>query len=635
MKEHHDCCNTILVVDDTPANLEIILELLSSFGYDICTVNSGERALKLLQTYCPDLILLDVQMPGMDGFETCRRIKANVDTANIPIMFLTVFSDTEKIITGFSLGAVDYITKPFKDAELLARVRTHLQLHSLTQNLEQRVLERTAELKALEARQRKLFDASPIGLALLSMNGSLVDVNAAYAAIIGRTIPETLTLSSWDIIPSSYHADEQLQLENLKKTGRGGPYQKEYLHKDGHLVPVRLSSIIVEQDGESFIWSSVEDISDRKEAELLIQRHLRTIEASIDGISILRGERYVFLNKSQLALFGYDHPDEILGKSWHPLYQDDEIERLEQEVFPHVRQQGHWRGETLGKRRDGTLVPAEISLTLTPGGDIIQVCRDISERRRHEAERQHNEARIRQSLAQLEASNYELESFAYSISHDLRAPLRAINGFSQSLLEDYAGLFDEEGQYFFDRIRVNSNRMGDLIDDLLRLSRVSRSDLHYTTVDLSALANEVLHDLQASEPDRQVEIIVQPGAIVIADAALMRVVMVNLLQNAWKFTRHHPTARIEFGVLPRDSPASSTPIYFIKDDGAGFNMTYSNKLFGVFQRLHSINEFPGTGIGLASVRRAIHRHGGKVWAEAAVEQGTTLFFTMPIQPKDI
>lgn len=276
-----DGCQTILVVDDTPANLEVVMGLLSSEGYTVYAAASGQRALKQLQIGRPDLILLDIQMPGMDGLETCQKIKANVDTASIPIIFITAFSDAEKISQGFSIGAVDYITKPFQEAELLARVRTHLQLYSFSQSLEQRVLARTAELKNLEARQRRLFETSPIGLALCRMDGSLIDVNVAYAAIIGHTINETLKLNYWKLTPEAYMADAMLQLEQLEKTGRYGPCEKEYLHKDGHLVSVRLSGIIINQNGENFIWSSVEDISDRKVYEKRLETtNLELIRAS-------------------------------------------------------------------------------------------------------------------------------------------------------------------------------------------------------------------------------------------------------------------------------------------------------------------------------------------------------------------
>jgi PAS domain S-box-containing protein len=240
-------------------------------------------------------------------------------------------------------------------------------------------------------------------------------------------------------------------------------------------------------------------------------------------------------------------------------------------------------------------------------------------------DRKQAERHLLRTSAQLEASNRELEAFAYSVSHDLRGPLRAIDGFSMALLEDCGDQFDADGRDYLDRIRRNVNRMGLLIDDLLRLSRVSRSEIQYGTVNLSVLVQEQLEDLQASEPGRQVTVVIAPAAIVSADATLMRVVLTNLLQNAWKFTSHHATARIEFGVLQGGEELT----YFVRDDGAGFDMAYDNMLFGVFQRLHNTHEFPGTGIGLATVQRAIHRHGGRVWAEAAVEQGATIYFTVP------
>ena len=240
-------------------------------------------------------------------------------------------------------------------------------------------------------------------------------------------------------------------------------------------------------------------------------------------------------------------------------------------------------------------------------------------------ERKQAELKLLQTTAQLEASNRELEAFAYSVSHDLRSPLRAIDGFSKALLEDYGEQFDDEGKDYFDRIRHNVKRMGMLIDDLLDLSRVSRSEMQYGAVNLSALVQEQTNEFQALEPERQVEFVVAPEAIVSADLTLMQVVISNLLENSWKFTSHHAIARIEFGMIERDEQF----VYFIRDDGAGFDMTYSSLLFGVFQRLHNTNEFPGTGIGLATVQRAVHRHGGQIWAEAAVEQGATIYFTIP------
>jgi len=239
------------------------------------------------------------------------------------------------------------------------------------------------------------------------------------------------------------------------------------------------------------------------------------------------------------------------------------------------------------------------------------------------------ETKLMQTTTQLAASNRELEAFAYSVSHDLRSPLRAIDGFSKILVEDYGDKFDDDAKDYFDRIRSNVARMGDLIEDLLRLSRVSRSEMQYKNVNLSMLVREQCDELQTISPARKVEIAIAPNICVSADLTLMRVVIGNLIQNAWKFTSHHPTARIEFGVISSEQQQDRQLTYFVRDDGAGFDINYAKMLFGVFQRLHDTNEFAGTGIGLATVQRAIHRHGGRVWAEGAIEQGATIYFTVP------
>ena len=235
---------------------------------------------------------------------------------------------------------------------------------------------------------------------------------------------------------------------------------------------------------------------------------------------------------------------------------------------------------------------------------------------------------LQRAIIELQAVNRELEAFSYSVSHDLRAPLRSIDGFSQALLEDYCNILDPTGQNFLQRIRGATQRMGQLIDDLLNLSRVTRSEMHLELVDLSLLASNICTELHHSQPERQVEFIIQPGLLAEGDTRLLRVILINLLNNAWKFTSKHPQTRIEFGASQSES---GVPVYFVRDDGAGFDMAYANKLFGPFQRLHSMNEFPGNGIGLATVQRIVHRHGGRVWAEGAVEQGATFYFTLVLE----
>jgi light-regulated signal transduction histidine kinase (bacteriophytochrome) len=254
--------------------------------------------------------------------------------------------------------------------------------------------------------------------------------------------------------------------------------------------------------------------------------------------------------------------------------------------------------------------------------------REIERRREVEIQiRQLNEdleRRVRERTAQLETSNQELEAFAYSVSHDLRAPLRSINGFSQALIEDCGVSLEGICIDYLNRIRAASQRMAELIDDLLHLSRLTRSEMHRTHVNLSDIAGEILDELRAGEPERRIEVSVAPQVEVEGDARLLRVAMENLLSNAWKFTCERDTARICFGVTEIEGQR----VCFVQDNGAGFNMEYADKLFTAFQRLHATTEFEGTGIGLATVQRIIHRHGGKIWAEGEVGRGATFYFTL-------
>ncbi len=273
-------------------------------------------------------------------------------------------------------------------------------------------------------------------------------------------------------------------------------------------------------------------------------------------------------------------------------------------------------------RKDGSRFWANVVITALhdEGGKLRgfgKVTRDMTERKKIE-----EEVRIRN--AQLEAANKELEAFSYSVSHDLRAPLRAIDGFSLAVLEDYQDKVDAEGKTHLQRIRAAARRMSQLIDDMLQLAHIARAEMVRDKVNLSRLAQEIASQLQASDPKRQATFVIQPDLMVEGDRALLRVVLQNLLDNAWKFTGHQPHARIEFGIQKQ----GSEQVYFVRDNGAGFEMQHAGKLFGVFQRLHRESEFPGTGVGLATVQRIIHRHGGRIWAEGATGQGATFYFVL-------
>jgi PAS domain S-box-containing protein len=327
-------------------------------------------------------------------------------------------------------------------------------------------------------------------------------------------------------------------------------------------------------------------------------------------------------NAGAERIFGYTE-QEIIGKPTTVLCPPDLASEFAA-ILGKVRQgESIAQGETMRLRKDGTIFPASVSVSpiWSEDGTLIgasSITRDITEVRKQAD-------RLVAANQNLLDANKNLESFTYSVSHDLRAPLRALSGFSEALLEDYGDVLDEQGQEYARRIRAASEQMATLIDDLLHLSRVARAELHTQWVDLGTEAARIAEELQNHEPDRNVHFAIQRPVRVWADRILIRTVLQNLLGNAWKFTSGQDEASIEFGTRPT---GDGTICCYVRDNGAGFDPQYVGKLFTPFQRLHTTREFPGTGVGLASVQAIVDRHGGHAWAEGAVGEGATFFFTL-------
>ena len=336
------------------------------------------------------------------------------------------------------------------------------------------------------------------------------------------------------------------------------------------------------------------------------------------------------VNLEAERLFGHSR-DELVGKSVEILVPSrfrSSHPRLRAGFFGDPRARAMGAGRDLhGLRKDGTEFPVEIGLnpiSTENGLFVVSTIVDMTERRRQtEALRKSNET-LQRNYLELTALNRELEAFSYSVSHDLRGPLRSMDGFSLALLEDYGDKLDDEGRDFLNRIRASSQRMGHLIDDLLRLSGVTRTELKLQPMNLSEIAHDIARSLDLQKNGHAVRWLIEDNVTMCADVNLMRIAMQNLLDNAWKFTGKTPEATIRVGMQKRDG----LEVFFVADNGAGFDMAYADRLFGAFQRLHHMDDFPGTGIGLAIVQRIVGRHNGTLWAEAREGKGATFFFTL-------
>jgi PAS domain S-box-containing protein len=441
-------------------------------------------------------------------------------------------------------------------------------------------------------------------------------------------------------------AERQKRVDELLTTGAIRDAELTLRRRDGGITVARYNAEMIDVAGRPCILSVLRDVTDRVRAERALgeseEKFSKAFHVSPNAITItdIESGRFVDVNEGYTRLFGFLR-SEVLGRTALEvgMWQDPE-ERAA--LMAELKENGSIRDHLIHvKNRSGqpfTMLFSSDRIELGGRPHFVTVGQDITAR--VEAERALRaseetlrrlnielEQRVADRTAELTAANAELESFSYSVSHDLRSPLRAIDGFSKALKEDFGEQLGEEGQDYLRRVRAASQRMGQLIDDLLQLSRAARMEMHRESVNLSEIASEIAAELRERQPEPTVDFECASGLLALADPALSRIVLENLLHNAWKYTRKKASPRVELGrIATAERPGEA--VFFVRDNGAGFDMRYSSKLFSPFQRLHPTSEFEGTGIGLATVRRIATRHGGRVWAESVVGEGTIVYFTL-------
>lgn len=703
----------ILVVEDSLTQAERLKHILEKNGHHVSVAHNGKEALTMMRQHKPTVVVTDIVMPEMDGYQFCSQVKKDEDLKMIPVILLTSLSAPVDVVKGLECGADNFIFKPYDEEYLLARIAymlanrrlrdgesaqmgleiffggrkffitsdrlqilnlllatydaalqknrelstTRDELSKLSQSLEIKVKERTAALEEEVAERKRaeqaLLQTEELYRRAIAGAGAVPyasDVKSKSHVFIGSGIqqligyfPEEVTSDLWNrIIQESIMLGEATGLSKEEAFERAlkGEIQHwrcdmRVITRDGKSRWISDASVqTIDESGWTGAMGILQDITERKQMEEVCEHFAAIVRSSDDAIISKNLEGTITSwNPGAERLFGYS-AEEAIGQSLRMLIPPN---RLHEEVEILVKIKRGERidhFETVRLRKDGRSI--DISQTISPlkdsNGAIIgasQIARDITERKRSEKEiqdlNQKLEQRVLERTAQLQAANEELGAFSYSVSHDLRAPLRHIEGFLGLLEKRTSTTLDEKSREFLDTIAASTRQMSCLIDDLLNFSRMGRKKMMQNVVEPDALVQNVIRDLQPETGERQIYWRVASLPPIQADPAMMRQVFFNLLANAAKYTRTRTTAEIDIGI----QEAPNELVFFVRDNGVGFDSQYANKLFGVFQRLHRAEDFEGTGIGLANVRRIITRHGGRTWAESKEGEGATFYFSLP------
>ncbi len=636
----------ILIADDSAALRRMTAHALAPAGFEIVEAENGAACLQLAQAQRPDLILLDVMMPDMDGVETCRRLKADPATADIPVILLSNFSTgTLEQATGLEVGADGYIARPISNREMVARVEARLRVKRAEDALRATSAQLQAALAARQAAEdalrgsvqqyRELVDLAQEGIWAIDADARTTYVNPRMAEMLGYTAEEMLGRPLYDFADAT---GQQTIIRNLERRKQGIREQHDFrfVPKAGPPIETLVSTTpLLDANGAyTGAIAVITDVTERQHAEARLQRERKLLFTLIDNmpdfIYVKDAEaRFLIANRTLVRLVGAAGPADLLGKSDADFFSPDLAERYIADDLAVIRS-----GQPLIGREEPALTPSGARgwqiTTKAPLRDeagqvigLVGIGRDITARKQAADERQ-------ELLTQLARSNADLQQFAYIASHDLQEPLHMVASFLGLLKERYGGQLDRDADEFIGFAVDGAERMQRLIDDLLEYSRFSTRRQPFALTDCNQIFQETLCGLQLAIADAVATVTSDPLPMVVADRSQMGELLLNLIGNALKYHGDRPpvvhvAAHETFEV----SETLKVWEFAVRDNGIGIAPVDQGRIFGMFQRLHSRSEYEGTGIGLAVCKKIVERYGGRIWVESQVGQGSTFYFTMP------
>ena len=627
----------ILVVDDQPSNLRFLSKLLTAQGYQVCRAICGQLALNAAIVHCPNLILLDIRMPKMNGYEVCRRLKATAETEQIPVIFLSVLDDINDKLQAFRVGGADYIVKPFQVEEILARIDKQVCL----QRLQQQLKEQNAQLQQSQSLLASILNSSLDGVvaysAVRNSHGNIVDlqwllINRAAEKISGLPFNEVIGKYLLAEIPQVRKSGLFDLYVSVVETGETVDREFFYEHDEDiysawlHIVAVKLN------DGLAVTFRN---ITDRKRAEIALreseERFRAIFEQAAVGIAktALCGQ-FLRVNPGFCQIVRYTE-SELLQQNWQAITHSDDVESDRECV--RLLLSGEIQTFSYEKRlicKNGEFCCANVTVSAVRDAEgtaeyLICAIEDISERQLAKELLQVSLETQTRYAEELTRSNSELEQFAYVASHDLQAPLGTITGYAQLLERRYQNQLDAQANKFIGNIVDSCTRMQALIDDLLEYSRVGRTQKPFELIDCNQVFEDACANLQLAIRKNQASVTKGDLPRVMGDSFQLMQLFQNLVDNAIKY-RTSEAPVVIFNVLRQEDKW----VFSVQDNGIGIAEQYHPRIFQIFQRLHTQKEYSGTGIGLAICQRIVDRHGGRLWVESEPDRGSIFYFSVPV-----